>query len=111
MPQTAHTVLPKPPARAIAAVPKPHGGFALRKNFLRTFLEGVGFAARIHRPSASAPAPAIASLYTRYWKPPRAGPRRFARLAWFPKKMGRAGTQGLAVSEGEEGKRGLRCLR
>ena len=84
---------------------------ALRKNLLGTIPVGAVFAARIYRPSASAPAPAITALYTRYWKPPRAGPRRFARLARFPKKTEGAGTQGLAVSEGEVGRPGLRCLR
>ena len=110
MPQTGHSDSPEPQAGAAAAVPMPHVGFALREDFLRTSPVGAVFATQIHRASASAPALMVASLYAPYWKPARAGPRRLARLAWLPKKMGRFSTQGLAVSEGEEGKRGLRCL-
>jgi hypothetical protein len=109
--QTAHTDSHEPPATVVAAVPISHAGFALRKTFLRSSPVGAVFAAQIYRPSASAPPPTIASLHARYWKAPRAEPRGFVRLARFPKKMGRAGTQGLAVSEGEEGRRGLRCLQ
>jgi hypothetical protein len=111
MQQTARTDSHEPPVTAVAAAPMPHEGFARRESFLRPSPVGTVFAARIHGPSASAPPPTIASLHTRYWKPPRAGPRGCARLARSPKKVGRAGTQGLAVSEGEEGRRGLRCLR
>ena len=111
MQQTAHTDSHEPPATVVAAAPMPYEGFALRESLLGTSPVGMIFAARIHGPLASAPALTLASLHTRYWKPPRAGPRGFARLARFPRKMGRAGTQGLAVLEGEEGRRGLRCLR
>jgi hypothetical protein len=108
--QTAHTDSHEPPA-TVAAVPMQHGRFALRKNCLRPSPVGAAFAARIHSPSASAPPPTIASLHARYWKAPRAGPQGFVRLARFPKRMGWAGAQRLAVSEDEEGRRGLRCLR
>ncbi len=110
MQQTAQSDSPEPQARA-AAVPMPHGGFALQENFLGTSPVGAVFATRINRPSASAPALTLASLCTPYWKSARARPRGLSRLAWFPEKMGRSGNQVLAVSEGQERRRCLRCLR
>ena len=110
MPQTAQSDSPDPQSGA-AAVPMPHGGLAVRENFQRASPVGAVFATRINRPSASAPALTFASLCTPYWKSARAGPRGLARLAWFPEKTGRSGTQGLAVSEGQERRRCLRCLR
>jgi hypothetical protein len=74
MQQTARTDSHEPPVTVVAAAPMPHEGFALRESFLKTSPVGTVFVARIHRPSASAPVPTIASLHTRYCKPPRAGP-------------------------------------
>jgi len=74
MQQTARTDSHEPPVTVAAAAPMPHEGFALRESFIGTSTGGTVFAARIHGPSASAPALTIASLHTRYCKPPRAGP-------------------------------------